>query len=137
MNETQIDLVQKSFAKVVPISEAAAEIFYAHLFETAPSVKSMFKGDMKEQGQKLMSTLNVVVNGLDDLSSILPAASNLAKKHVGYGVKAEDYESVGNSLIHTLQAGLGEAFDESTREAWLQAYETLSDYMIGEAYASA
>ena len=82
MNPTQIKLVQDSFAKVAPISEQAAVLFYGRLFEVAPAVTAMFPDDMTEQRKKLMTTLAVVVNGLSNLEAILPAASALAKRHV-------------------------------------------------------
>ena len=44
MTPDQIDLVQSSFAKVVPIADAAAELFYGRLFEIAPEVKPLFRG---------------------------------------------------------------------------------------------
>ena len=78
MDSTQIKLVQESFAKVAPISEQAAALFYDRLFEVAPSVKAMFPDDMTEQRRKLMATLAVVVNGLSNLEAVLPAASALA-----------------------------------------------------------
>ena len=49
MTPSQVDLVQQSFAKVAPISEQAAQLFYGRLFEIAPEVKPMFPGDMTEQ----------------------------------------------------------------------------------------
>ncbi len=69
MTPTQVSLVQSSFAKVVPIADTAAALFYDRLFTIAPSVKQMFKGDMAEQGRKLMTTLAVVVNGLTSTST--------------------------------------------------------------------
>ena len=42
MTEDQVKLVQQTFAKVAPISEQAAIIFYDRLFEVAPAVKAMF-----------------------------------------------------------------------------------------------
>src|SRR5215469_15391588 len=102
MTPAQIRLIQDSFAKVTPISEQAAALFYGRLFEIAPEVKPLFKGDMTEQGRKLMATLAVVVNGLGDLNSILPAASALAKRHVAYGVTARYYAPVGAALLWTL-----------------------------------
>ena len=76
-------------------------------FETAPAVKPLFRGDMTEQGCKLMATLGVVVNSLGNLEAVLPAASALAKRHVDYGVKAADYTPVGAALLWTLEQGLG------------------------------
>ena len=57
MTPSQIELVQDSFAKVAPISEQAASLFYDRLFEVAPQVRAMFPDDLTEQRKKLMATL--------------------------------------------------------------------------------
>jgi hemoglobin-like flavoprotein len=137
MTPDQVKLVQQSFAKVAPISEQAAVIFYDRLFAVAPQVKAMFPDDMTEQRNKLMATLAVVVNGLSDLDSVLPAASALAKRHVAYGAKPAHYPIVGGALLWTLEQGLGEAWTPDVVAAWTAAYGTLSDCMISEAYGSA
>ena len=134
MNPTQIKLVQESFAKIAPILETAAVLFYDRLFEVAPQVKAMFPADMKEQRKKLMATLAVVVNGLGNLESILPAASALAMRHVSYGAKKEHYPVVGAALLWTLEKGLGDAWTPELADAWTTAYGTLSGFMISEAY---
>ncbi|MEL7277083.1 MAG: globin family protein [Pseudomonadota bacterium] len=137
MTPIQIDAVQGSFEKVAPIADQAASLFYGRLFDIAPEVRSLFKGDMEEQGRKLMQTLGVVVNGLKDLESILPAAKDLAARHVTYGVTPAHYAPVGEALIWTLEQGLGPAFDTETRTAWETAYGTLSTAMIDSAYQKA
>src|SRR6201992_1023906 len=134
MTPEQVTLVQQSFAKVAPISEQAAVLFYGRLFEVAPSVRALFPDDMTEQRKKLMATLAVVVNGLTNLEAVLPAASALAKRHVGYGAKPEHYPVVGSALLWTLEKGLGDAWTPELAGAWTAAYGTLSTYMITEAY---
>jgi hemoglobin-like flavoprotein len=134
MTPEQIKAIQESFAKVVPISEQAAVLFYGRLFEIAPALQPLFRGDMKEQGRKLMATLGVVVNGLANLESVLPAASALAKRHVDYGVEAADYAPVGAALLWTLERGLGEEWTPPLAAAWSDAYTILSNFMIAEAY---
>jgi nitric oxide dioxygenase len=134
MTPDQIARVQDSFKKVVPIADVAAGLFYGRLFEIAPEVRPMFKGDMTEQGRKLMATLGVVVTGLTRLDTVLPAASALARQHVAYGVKPEHYPIVGAALLWTLEKGLGEAWTLELADAWTTAYGTLSGYMISEAY---
>jgi len=136
MTPADVALVKSSFDKVKPIASDAAALFYGRLFETAPEVKPLFKGEISEQGRKLMATLAVVVNGLDNLPSILPAASALAKKHVSYGVKAEHYTPVGAALLWTLERGLGTDWTPQVAAAWTNAYTTLSGFMIGEAYGA-
>lgn len=135
MTPDQVELVQNSFRKVVPIADDAAALFYGRLFEIAPQVKPLFKADMTEQGRKLMTTLGVVVNGLKNLEAVLPAAKALAVKHLDYGVKAEHYAPVGEALIWTPGAGLKDEFTPETKAAWIAAYTALSGVMIEAAYS--
>jgi hemoglobin-like flavoprotein len=134
MTPDQVKLVQQSFVKVAPLSEAASVLFYDRLFEIAPPVRAMFPDDMTEQRKKLMMMLAVVVNGLGHLESILPAAKALALRHVGYGAQPEHYPVVGAALLWTLEKGLGDGWTPALAEAWTAAYGTLSGYMIAEAY---
>lgn len=134
MTPAQVELVQDSFAQVAPISEQAAALFYGRLFEIAPEAKPLFKGDMDEQGRKLMATMAVVVNGLSNLDAVLPAASALAKRHVAYGVTPGHYAPVGEALLWTLERGLGAGWTQELAAAWAAAYTTLSQFIIGEAY---
>jgi hemoglobin-like flavoprotein len=137
MTPEQVKLVQESFAQVAPIADKAAEIFYDRLFEVAPAVRPMFPADMAQQRKLLMATLAAVVRGLSNLSSVLPTASALAKRHVGYGAKPEHYAVVGDALLWTLARGLGPQWTPEVAVAWTEAYTTLSGYMIAEAYPQA
>ena len=134
MTPEQVTLVQESFAKVAPIADQAAIMFYDRLFELAPQVRRMFPADITEQRRKLMATLTFVVNGLANLQSVLPAASALAARHVAYGAKPEHYPVVGAALLWTLEKGLGNAWTPEAAEAWAAAYGTLSSFMIEQAY---
>ncbi|MBD8548651.1 globin family protein [Sphingomonas sp. CFBP 8760] len=130
LNARQIDLVQDSFAAVVPITDSTAAEFYRRLFELAPDTKPLFRNDMTQQGRKLFLTLATVVDALDRLDTIVPVARELAIRHVTYGAKERHYAAVGAALIETLRAGLGSAFDRDTETAWFAAYTILSDTML-------
>lgn len=134
MDSSQVALVQRSFEKAAGLGEAVAEIFYAELFAIDPSLRSMFKGDMKEQGRKLLTTLAFIVRGLHQPDQIVPAAQKLAVKHVDYGVTARHYTLVGNALLRTLKKGLGDDFTPELRAAWVAAYQVLADVMREAAY---
>ena len=129
MTPEQIQLVQSSWEKVKPIKEKAAELFYGKLFELNPAFKQLFPNDMVEQGKKLMSVLNVAVNSLKNLEAILPTVKDLGKRHIGYGVKDEDYDVVAEALLWTLGAGLGDDFTDEVKAAWTQTYVTLANVM--------
>jgi len=135
MTPDQITLVQQSFAKVAPIADQAAGMFYDRLFRIAPQLKALFPADMTEQRRKLMATLAIVVAGLSNLESILPAASALATRHVAYGARAEHYPLVGAALMWTLEKALGDTWTGDVAEAWTAAYTLLSGAMINQAYS--
>ena len=136
MTPEQKRLVQNSFEQVAPISELAASLFYGRLFELDPQLRHLFKGDLQEQGRKLMQMLGVVVKGLDRLDELVGAAQALGRRHVAYGVKDQDYETVGAALLWTLAQGLGAAFTPEVKEAWIAAYKLLTASMTSApAYA--
>ena len=67
MTPREITLVQTSWRQVQPLAEPAAAMFYARLFELEPSLKRLFKGEMKEQGRKVMTMIGVAVSALTRL----------------------------------------------------------------------
>ncbi|MHB1175371.1 MAG: globin family protein [Sulfuriferula sp.] len=136
MTPEQITLVKSSWQQVLPIKDTAAGLFYTRLFELDPSLRSLFKGDMAEQGRKLMTMINTVVNSLDQLGPILGAVGDLGRRHAGYGVHDHHYDTVGEALIWTLGQGLGEGFTPAVKLAWVNAYTTLATAMKQAACAT-
>lgn len=133
MTPDQIKLVQNTFKTVAGISEQAAELFYGRLFELDPSLKRLFKGDMKDQGKKLMATIGVAVSSLTNLDKILPTVQQLGASHIGYGVEDKDYDTVGAALLWTLEKGLGSAFTPDVKAAWTETYTILASVMMDAA----
>lgn len=129
MTPLQIELVQTSFKKVVPIAGTAADLFYDRLFEIAPEVRAMFPADLTQQKAKLMTMLGTAVTNLHKLETILPAVQELGKRHKGYGVTDVHYAPVGAALLWTLEQGLGAEFTPDTKAAWTEAYTALAGVM--------
>jgi len=137
MTPENIALVKTSWQQVLPIQKAAAELFYGRLFELDPSLRPLFRGDMAEQGRKLMTMINTVVMSLDRLGPMLGAIEDLGRRHVAYGVTEAHYDTVGSALLWTLGKGLGEQFTPAVQAAWAQAYDTLASAMKQAATAAA
>jgi hemoglobin-like flavoprotein len=129
MNPRQIELVQESWQQVLPVANDAAQLFYVRLFELDPSLRGMFRGDMEEQGKKLMAMIDFAVKALTRLDSLLPGLRALGERHGRYGVRDEHYDTVAQALIWTLQKGLGESFTPEVKAAWVAAYGLLSGVM--------
>ena len=135
MTPRQIELVQSSWRDVQPLAEPAAAMLYARLFELDPSLTRLFKGDMKEQGRKVMTMIGVAVSALTRLESVVPAVQALGRRHAGYGVEERHYAVVEQALIWTLGQGLGASFTKEVEQAWRAAYGLLAGTMQQAAKA--
>jgi len=129
MTPRQVEIVQDNFAKVSPIAEVAASLFYARLFELDPSLRKLFKGNIKTQGTMLMSMIGSAVRGLSNPNGLIPVLMALGRRHTGYGVVDAHYTTVAEALLWTLEQGLGEEFTPEAREAWTAAYTLMASVM--------
>jgi hemoglobin-like flavoprotein len=129
MNPSQIQLVQDSFELVKPIAGRAAELFYQRLFELDPSLRPLFKDDLRDQQVKLMATLSFAVAGLKQPDQMLGAVRQLGQRHAGYGVRPAHYQTVGAALLWTLAQGLGERFTPEVAAAWTALFAVLAGAM--------
>jgi len=136
MTPQQKHLVQTTFAKVAPIADDAAALFYGRLFDLDPSLQPMFTTDLKEQGRKLMRMIGMAVNGLDRLDELVPVVRQLGTRHAGYGVRDEHYDTVAAALVWTLEQGLGPDFTPEVRDAWVAVYGVLATTMKDAAAAA-
>jgi nitric oxide dioxygenase len=137
MTNEQIQLVQSTFGRVRNDGDAVAALFYGRLFETAPEVRPMFRGDMTAQGRKLMTALALAVDSLTRLDSLIPALESLGRKHVGYGVQDHHYAIVGEALLWTLEKGLGLAWTPEAKDAWATTYSIVASVMQKAAAGAA
>jgi len=133
MTPEQIELVQTTWSKVVPIAPQAAEMFYGKLFELDPELRPLFPEKMDEQGKKLMQMIGAAVSSLHNLGAVVPAVQDLGRRHAGYKVTAPMYDTVAAALLDTLEKGLGDDWTPEAKEAWTLTYTTLAKTMIDAA----
>jgi hemoglobin-like flavoprotein len=134
MTERQILLVKNSwklFRRMDP--QLIGDVFYSRLFQQMPSFRPMFKNSMTEQYAKIVDMLSLIVSKLDKLEQLSDEVSQLAIRHVQYGVRPAHYKIVGDALLWTLKNGLGKDWTPESAEAWETCYKLLSDTMIKAA----
>jgi hemoglobin-like flavoprotein len=129
VTSAQKRLVQESFARIAPVADDAAALFYRRLFQLDPMLKLMFRGDMAEQRKKLMQMLTAAVKGLDHLEQLAPVLQDLGRRHVVYGVADAHYDMVGQALLWTLEKALGRDFTPELRHAWTTVYTLVATTM--------
>jgi len=130
MTPNEIALVRQGFDHIAPTGEAVGLAFYDRLFALDPSLRALFRGDIRTQVGHLMAALGMVVRSLDNLAPVLERIQALGRRHGGYGVQPQHFATVGAAFLATLDAGLGDAFTADARAAWTRAYETLAGAMI-------
>lgn len=126
MTPAQVEAVETSWAKVTPIADRAAVLFYDRLFSLDPTLRGLFKPDLTEQRKLLMTMLGTAVGGLDKLDTIVPAVQALGRRRKGCGVTDAQCGTLAQALLWTLERGLGKDFTPDVREAWTAAYGLLS-----------
>lgn len=131
MTEEQIVLVKQSWKSFHNIkAETIGDLFYSKLFFDNPRLRKMFPESMTAQHEKLVHMLTAIVYRLDNLDALANDIKNLALRHSSYGVKPDHYRLVGNTLLWTLEKGLGSAWNEELKEAWRACYEMISAMML-------
>lgn len=109
--------------------DAVAALFYQNLFMIDPSLREYFPEDMEDQKKKLMTMLNLAVTNLDNLGPLTPAVIELGRRHIDYKIEKKHYQPVGQALLETLEAGLGERFTPALKASWTEVYLTLASTM--------
>jgi len=133
MTPQQVQTVQKTVKLILPAADSIAALLYKRLFALEPTLKALFHNDLEVQGGKLMATLILIVQNLDQPDRIVPAVRALGQRHVNYGVQPEDYRQVGRALQWALRQELGQALTEEMAEAWTAVYDYLASIMQAAA----
>ena len=135
MTHEHARIVQRTWIMVLPVKDTTAQLFYERLFAIDPSLRALFRGDMRAQGDKLMQLMDAVVNGLTRLEQFRPAVQDLGRRHVHYGVKDHHYGAVGSALLWALGRALGCEFTPEVKDAWATVYGLLARTMREAAAA--
>jgi hemoglobin-like flavoprotein len=133
MTDAEKAAVRESLDAIGPVADVAAQMFYGMLFQLDPSLRGMFAADMREQRHKFMETLHVAVFGLNDVPALIPALEDLGRRHAGYGVRDDHYDTAGKALIWTLQLCLEDGFTPEVRAAWKKLYIGIANVMQAAA----
>lgn len=130
MTAEQILRLRKSFSLVKRQADVAAFYFYRQLFELDPALRPLFQTDVELQSLKLTTTLDEALDLLNRPIELAMTLRELAERHSEYGVKPEQYATVGTAMISMLEDILGSEFTLETRQAWIALYHLISGAML-------
>lgn len=125
-------LVQDSWEVVssAKIKEQATRLLLGRWWELDASARALFQNSIVSEATGLMKNFGFAVRLLNSPSELRNALLDAGRKHASYGVKVEQFSTLGVALMWTLQIGLGSKWTKELEEAWLWAYSTFSSQMI-------
>ncbi len=130
MTSDQIAIVRRTWARLAPVTDRAAALFYERLFELEPSNRVLFGPvDLQEHGRKLFQNLGVILDLLDRPDELLTAVAELGRRHAMHGVGGRHYGMAADALFTVLECCLGPTFTPNARAAWSLAYWTVARAM--------
>lgn len=115
-----------------------AEVFYAHLFEMVPDMRSMFPDDLTHQMRKMTDTLLGAIAELDtgDTSVLEVELHRLGARHrTRFGVQPEHYMYIGHALTRAVRDVAGPGYSGSLSSSWVAVYQWVAAHMIAGADA--
>ena len=132
-------LVEQSWALVEQDLEAHGIKFFLKIFEIAPAALQLFSfkderplessAGLKVHAMLVMKTVGEAVAGLKDIPALVPVLVNLATRHADFSVKQEHFPVVGQALLSTLEAGLGDNWTPEVQAAWTSTWNTVVSVM--------
>lgn len=129
-----VELLRKSFETVAERQPLITPRFYEILFERYPQVRPMFGGNSAANQQKMLQdALVAVLEHLEDATWLRATLEGMGAKHVGYGVRTEMYDWVGESLLATLAEIAGDDWTPELAAAWTEAYGAIAGMMLDGA----
>lgn len=136
VTERQKQIVSESFLLIREIAIPVSLLFYGRLFDLDPSLRRLFNIDMTEQSKKLVAMLDAIVGSIDNWEKIVPVLRELGQRHVTYGVKVEQYDTLCSALVWAFGQALQPGFDDEVRAAWTAVIQAVNEQMkIGAATA--
>jgi hemoglobin-like flavoprotein len=129
MTREQILLVRRSFRAITPQRNRLAGLFFAQLFVREPSLRPVFKSDLRAEGIALFDGLAAIVDSIDRLYPIVPALEWLAVQSARRGLGEVHYGAVAEAMFAAFRDGLGAAFTAEVEQAWRAAIGRVTSVM--------
>jgi len=132
----------KTVKATIPVlkkhADAISITMYDILFYKHPETIKLFKGSPDNQPKILAAAVSVYAKNIDNIDALQGTVAKMSSAHVRTNVRPEHYPMVGESLINSMKAVLGDAATPEIIEAWTEAYFYLTDILIAreeELYA--
>lgn len=131
----QVQIIKSTVPVLAQYGETITTKFYADMLEAHHELKNIFNNTHQATGHQpraLAGSLYAYASNIDDLGKLSPAVELICHKHASLYIRPEQYNIVGEHLIATIKAVLGDAATSDILDAWGAAYWQLANIMINK-----
>ena len=112
----EVRLIRETHELINLISKTVAKQIYQRLFALDPALRAHFPADLTLQQIRLMATLQLLVETLDQSENFSSAAHRLATEHAG--LSADALTLLSQAILSTIPVALGRACTPAVYAAW-------------------
>lgn len=121
-------LILADFDTIADNLELVIAEFYRRLFETAPDVRGLFSADPGGQYEKMLRSLEFLIEALDRPQTLRDYALELGNVHVNLGMTSEHFRLFVPTFIAAVQAYSSD-WNPQQETAWQFFLEDVSNLM--------
>jgi NAD(P)H-flavin reductase/hemoglobin-like flavoprotein len=125
--------LRENFTAVAQHGDQVALFFFSDLFLRYPQTRDMFPVSMAAQRERFLRALGRIVADVDRVDRLTSFLQGLGRDHRKFGIAAEHYGPVGESLMATLAHFSGPDWTPELAAGWAGAYQLVSQIMIDAA----
>ncbi|HEV7318800.1 MAG TPA: adenylate/guanylate cyclase domain-containing protein [Ensifer sp.] len=122
-------LAQRSIGRLLNDPSVFAEQFYANMFAMRPELEGLFSNGTVSQGAMLSHMLRSVVSGLERRKHVTIGLQTLGRKHVGYGVELDHYDTFRAAMLKTIGDVMGGDMTHEMAESWSNTLDVILGQM--------
>ena len=120
LGERQRKLIRHSFTRLARRHNVIACLVFDRLFELDPTLRPLFPEDMRDSNRKLMETVALIVQRLDQ-----PAALAALARQLGLRYDARHHAVFAQAFLWALRYGLVSGYSDEVERAWTRLFALL------------
>merc|ERR1712187_988668 len=114
----EVQTVWNTFLRSAESREAAGEAIYAALFDSAPSLQSLFKTPRAVMAMRFMNGLNQIIASLTDPKALKVIVETLGFQHLDLEVTIPRVVIFRDAIVDLLAVEMGARLSKKAKEGW-------------------
>jgi len=124
LSDRQRKLIRHSFTQLARRHHVIACLIFDRLFELDPTLRPLFPEDMRDLNRKLMETIALIVQRLDQPAALAALVRQLGQRYSAVDLPLH-HQVFGQALLWALRYGLVTGYNDEVERAWTRLYALL------------